>query len=121
MKLFCAAVLGLMAAFVSAATVRADDSPKLVGKWEVTKSGGTTPVGAVVEFTKDGKLTADANVDGKDFKITGTYKLDGKKLKLNLVINEQKVDHEFTIAFKNDEEMTMEDDDKKLDTLKRKK
>ena len=120
MKPLCAAVLGLVV-FALAGSVRADDTPKLIGKWEVTKSGGDTPVGAVVEFAKDGKMTADVNIDGKDLKLTGTYKLDGKKLKVNLTFNDQKVEHEFTVTFKGDDEMTLEDDDKKVDTLKKKK
>jgi uncharacterized protein (TIGR03066 family) len=120
MKLLCAAILGSTVVFASAAGVKADDTPKLLGKWEVTKSGGDTPVGTIVEFSKDGKMTANVSLDGKDLKLTGTYKLDGKKLKVNLTLNEQKVDHEFTIAFKDDE-LTLEDDDKKVDTLKKKK
>jgi uncharacterized protein (TIGR03066 family) len=121
MKPLCAMVLGSVMVFGSAAGTRADDAVKLVGKWEVTKSGGDTPVGAVVEFAKDGKMTANVTLDGKDLKLTGTYKLDGKKLKVNLTFNEQKVEHELTVAFKGDDELTMEDDDKKVDTLKKKK
>jgi uncharacterized protein (TIGR03066 family) len=107
--------------FASTASLRADDAAKLVGKWEVTKSGGDTPVGSTVEFTKDGKLTATVPIDGKDVKVTGTYKLDGKKLKVNLTLNEQKVEHELTLTFKGDDELMLEDDDKKVDTLTRKK
>jgi uncharacterized protein (TIGR03066 family) len=121
MKPLCAVVLGLGLVFASTASVGADDAAKLVGKWEVTKSGGDTPVGALVEFAKDGKLTANVNLDGKDLKLTGTYKLDGKKLKVNLTLNEQKLEHELTLTFKSDDEITLEDDDKKVDTLKRKK
>jgi uncharacterized protein (TIGR03066 family) len=117
MRLLCA--VGLV--FALAATVRADDAPKLVGKWEVTKSGGDTPVGTTVEFDKDGKLTGAVNFDGKEIKLTGTYKLDGKKLKLVLMLNEQKVEHEFTVTFKSDDEVSLEDADKKVDTLKKKK
>ncbi len=120
MKL-CAAMLGLATLFTLAGSAKADDAAKLVGKWEVTKSGGDTPVGAVVDFAKDGKMTAMVNIDGKDLKLTGTYKLDGKKLKVNLTLNDQKIEHEFTVAFKGDDELTLEDADKKVDTLKRKK
>jgi uncharacterized protein (TIGR03066 family) len=119
MKPLCATVLGSVVVFASAAWVRADDAEKLIGKWEVTKSGGDTPVGAVVEFTKDGKMTADVPVDDKRVKLAGTYKLDGKKLKVNLTLNEQKIDYELTVAFKGDEELTLEDPDKKTDTLKK--
>lgn len=119
MKAICGAVLGL-AIVVSATQVKADDTAKLVGKWEVTKSGGDVPVGSVVEFTKDGKMTANVTLDGKDLKLTGTYTLTGDKLKVNLTLNEQKIDHQFTVKFKDDE-MTLEDADKKVDTLKKKK
>ena len=118
MKPLCAAVLGL-AVFALAGSVRADDTPKLLGKWEVTKSGGDTPVGSVVEFAKDGKMTANVTLDGKELKLTGTYKLDGAKLKVNLTLNEQKIDHEFTVKFDKDE-LTLEDADKKVDVLKKK-
>ena len=118
MKAICAAVLGL-AVVASASSVRADDTAKLVGKWEVTKSGGEVPVGSLVEFTKDGKMTANVTLDGKELKLAGTYKLTGDKLKVNLMLNEQKIDHEFTVKF-NKDELTLEDADKKVDTLKKK-
>jgi uncharacterized protein (TIGR03066 family) len=120
MKPLCAAVLGL-AVFAPAGSARADDAAKLVGKWEVAKSTGETPVGTTVEFAKDGKLTANLTLDGKDVKFTGTYKFDGKKLKLDLTLNEQKVEHELTAKFKGDDELTLTDADDKVDTLKRKK
>ncbi len=103
-----------------AGSARADDTPKLLGKWEVTKSGGETPVGSVVEFAKDGKMTANVTLDGKDLKLTGTYKLDGKKLTVKLTLNEQKIDHTYTVRFKGDTELELEDADKTVDTLKKK-
>ncbi len=120
MKPLCAVVLGLVV-FTLAGSARADDTPKLLGKWEITKSGGDTPVGTIVEFAKEGKMTANVTLDGKELKLTGTYKLDGKKLKVNLTLNEQKIDHEFTVTFKGDDELELEDADKKVDTLKKKK
>jgi uncharacterized protein (TIGR03066 family) len=120
MKLF-AAVLGLATVFALAGSAKADDTAKLIGKWEVTKSNSETPMGTIVEFAKDGKMTATVNADGKDLKLTGTYKLDGKKLKVNLTLNDQKIEHEFTVSFKGDDELTLEDSDKKVDTLKKKK
>src|SRR5262249_47749712 len=117
MKALCAGMLGLVV-FALAGPARADDNAKLVGKWEVSKSGGETPVGSVVEFTKDGKLTASVNLDGKELKLTGTYKFDGKKLKMELNLNEQKLEQELIAKFNGDDEMTLEDSDKKVDTLK---
>jgi uncharacterized protein (TIGR03066 family) len=120
MKPLCAAVLGVVV-LALAGSARADDAPKLLGKWEVTKSGGDTPVGSIVEFAKDGKMTANVTLDGKALKFTGTYKLDGAKLKVNLMHNEQKVDYELTLKFNGDDELNLEDPDKKVDTLKKKK
>lgn len=121
MRPLCAAVLGLVV-FATAGSAKADDAAKLLGKWEVTKSGGdTTPVGTLVEFAKDNKMTANVIVDGKELKLTGTYKLDGTKLKVNLTLNEQKIDHEFTVKFAGDDELTLEAADKTTETLKKKK
>ncbi len=121
MKPLCAALFGLAVVVSLAAPAKADDAAKLLGKWEVTKSGGDTPVGAVVNFEKDGKMTANVTLDGKDLKLDGTYKLDGKKLKVSLTLNDQKIEHEFTVKFKGDDELELEDADKKVDTLKKKK
>ena len=121
MKIVCSAMLGLVAVFAFSGSAKADDTAKLLGKWEVTKSGGETPMGAIVEFAKDGKMTANATLEGKEIKLAGTYKLDGKKLKVNLTLNEQKIDHEFTVTFKGDDGLELEDADKKVDTLKKKK
>ncbi len=120
MKTFLAAVFGF-AVFTLAQPAKADDTPKLLGKWEITKSTGDTPVGAIVEFAKDGKMTAMVNLDGKDLKLNGTYKLDGKKLSVKLTLNEQKIEHDFTVTFKSDDGLELEDNDKKVDTLKKKK
>ncbi|MBY0459615.1 MAG: hypothetical protein K2V38_20035, partial [Gemmataceae bacterium] len=100
---------------------RADDATALLGKWEVVKSTGDTPKGSVVEFAKDGKLAVVLKTEGKETRLAGTYALTGKKLSVKLTLNEQKIEHEFTIALKGDDELTLEDTDKKTDTLKRKK
>lgn len=60
-------------------------------------------------------------LDGKEMKLDGTYKLDGKKLNVKLTLGEQKIDHDFTITFKGDDGLELEDKDKKIDTLKKKK
>jgi uncharacterized protein (TIGR03066 family) len=66
-------------------------------------------------------MTATVTLDGKEVKLSGTYKLDGKKLKVDLKLGEEKIEHEFTVKFKSDEELELEDSDKKVDTLKKKK
>lgn len=122
MKTLLAAVFGFAAlALAGTAPAKADDTPKLLGKWEVTKSTGDTPVGATVEFAKDGKLSVTINNDGKDLKFDGTYKLDGKKLSVKLTLGEQKEEQDFTVTFKGDDGLELEDRDKKVDTLKKKK
>lgn len=122
MKTLLAAVFGFaVLALAGSASVKADDAPKLLGKWEVTKSTGDTPVGAVVEFAKDGKLSVTISNEGKDVKLDGTYKLNGKKLSVTLSVNEQKVEQDLTATFKGDDGLELEDADKKTDTLKKKK
>lgn len=122
MKTLLAAALGLAVfALAGHAGAKADGTPKLLGKWEVTKSTGDTPVGAVVEFAKDGKLTVTISNEGKDVKLDGTYKLTDKKLSLKLSLNEQKIEHDLTATFKGDDTLELEDSDKKVDTLKKKK
>src|SRR5262245_43537384 len=54
---------------------------KLVGTWEITKSAVLPPgTKATVEFTKDGKMTMTATVQGKTFTQSGTYKVNGDKI-----------------------------------------
>ena len=121
MKPLCATVLGLVV-FVANGAVRADDADKLIGKWEITKSDNEAPVGTVVEFMKDGKMKAVVKHDGADLNLTGTYKLDGKKLSVKLMLGDEKIEHDYTITFKDkDETLEMADADKKVATLKKKK
>jgi hypothetical protein len=54
--------------FALAGSARADDTPKLLGKWEITKSETEAPVGTVVEFMKDGKMKAVVTNDGKELR-----------------------------------------------------
>lgn len=120
MKALCAVAVGLaMCALASA--VRADEAneAKLVGKWEVTKTTGETPVGTVVEFGKGGALTVQLTIDGKELKLNGKYGFDGKKLSIDVKLNEQQHKHEFAVALKG-ETIELEDAEKKVDTLKRK-
>jgi uncharacterized protein (TIGR03066 family) len=121
MKSLCVAVLGLATIFALTGSAKDDDTKKIVGKWEVTKSGGETPMGTLVDFQKDGKMTAVVSQDGKDLKLTGTYKFDGKKLNVDLMFGEDKVQHEFSVKFKSDDELELTNADGKVDTLKKKK
>lgn len=114
-------LLAALVVIALAGHARADDAPKLLGKWEVTKSTGDTPAGTVVEFQKGGKLTATVTIEDKAVKLDGTYKLDGKKLTVALTLNEQKLEHDFTATFKGDDGLELEDADGKVDTLTKKK
>lgn len=80
-------VLAAVVAIAVVAGINADDkidAGKIVGKWEVQKSGGDVPKGTVVEFTKDGKLTVTIVFNDKSLDISGTYKVDGKKLSVKI-------------------------------------
>ena len=57
------------------------NADKLVGTWEITKSAVLPPgTKATVEFTKDGKMTMTATVQGKTFTQSGSYKVNGDKI-----------------------------------------
>ena len=95
-------VVGLVVC-VATVSVRADekaDTAKLlVGKWEATEvDEGTLPKGAIVEFTKDGKLKIHAKRGDEEMKIEGTYKLDGDKFEIALKMGEE--EHKDTITIK---------------------
>jgi len=114
-----AAVLGL----IGSAT--ADDTDefgkKIVGKWKVTQTKTEAPVGMLVEFTKDGKLTLSATDKGKEHKAEGTYSVEKDKLKYKLQLSDRTVEETETIKKLTDDEMELEDKDKKGTTLKREK
>ena len=52
----------------------------IVGTWEVTKSGSYMPEGAILEFSKNGKLKMSYTIDGKENPTDWTYIVDGDKL-----------------------------------------
>jgi uncharacterized protein (TIGR03066 family) len=99
-----------------------DYAKKVVGKWEVAKSDpGTIPMGAVLEFLKDGKAKATAKKDDVESTFDGTYKLDGKKLTLTMMIGEKERTNVITIVKATDTEMTFESEDGKKVEFTRKK
>ena len=74
------AIVCLAASFAAADDKKADNAKLIVGKWEVTKADeGTVGVGAVVEFSKDGKM----KVTGGDMTIEGTHKVTGDKVTIS--------------------------------------
>src|SRR5437870_4531610 len=113
---FAVAVLGLAA--VAAADDKKDDTAaKLVGKWEVTKATDEPLVGAIITFTKDGKFTLAIKVDGEEKKVEGTYKLENGKL----VTETAGMSDTDTIKKLTDDAMELENNDKKITVLKKKK
>ena len=108
------------------AGARADekDYPKLiVGKWTVSKAEeGSVPPGAVIEFTKDGKLVMSAKKDDMEIKREGTYKVDGKKVTITTKREDDKDRTQtITIAKLTDTEMSVEGEDgKKVEFTKKK-
>jgi uncharacterized protein (TIGR03066 family) len=59
------------------------NAEKLVGKWQLTKSGTDAPEGVkfVVEFAKDGAMTLTIEPkEGEKTTLKGKYKVDGDKI-----------------------------------------
>ena len=115
---------GIAVCLLSGAS-RADDkvdyAKLIVGKWEVTKADAdTVPVGAVVEFTKDGKLKVTGKKDDKEMTIEGTYTVAKNTFTMKLKIGDQEVTKKITITKLTDKEMATKDEDKVVE-LKRKK
>ena len=82
------------------------DGKKLVGKWEPKEAAGK----AVIEFTKDGKLSITA---GPDVKYEGTYKVEGTKLTLTIKAGENEVKKSATILKLTDDLLEAEGEDGK--------
>ena len=122
MKTLCAGVLGVcMAAFAGAAAVQDDNAKKIVGAWEVAKQTGDLPVGTVVEFLKDGKMTVTLKEGDKDLKLEGTYKIEKDKLNVTLKIGDEKHEEEVVIKKLTDDALEVEDKEKKVDTFVKQK
>jgi uncharacterized protein (TIGR03066 family) len=85
MKIALAGFFVVMFAGVAISDDKKIDAGNLVGKWEVTKAPeDSVPKGAVIEFTKDGKLKLALEFNGKKFEMEGTYKVDGEKLQTKM-------------------------------------
>jgi len=122
MKALCLAVLGgLMVVCAGTARAQDDNAKKIVGMWELTKSGGDLPVGTVIEFTKDLKLNATIKGDDGNTKLDGTYTIAKDKLTVKVNLNGQMLEESATIKKLTDDALEIEDKDKKVDVLKKKK
>ena len=125
-RLFAVALSGMMiglAGFAGAADDKDkdkdDNGKKIVGKWEVTKSGSDLPVGSTLDFTKDLKLTAV--IKGDDTKLEGSYKIDKDKLTVKLKAGDQTIEEVVTITKLTDDALELKDKDAKVDVLKKAK
>jgi len=99
-----------------------DTAKLLVGSWEATKADeGTLAVGAVVEFTKDGKMKVTSKKDGKDESHEGTYKLDGEKMMITTKMGDNESKFTITIKKISDKDMVAVNDAGKVVEFKRKK
>ena len=107
MRLGCFALLVLASAGF-AAEEKAGNKEKIVGDWVVTKTAGGLPPKATIQFSKEGKLTISAKLDGKELTMKGTYAV--KADKLIIVLKEGGKEHKETMTI---ETLT----DKKLITI----
>jgi uncharacterized protein (TIGR03066 family) len=116
-------IVGAVAvAFVFAGAARADDKKidpaKLVGKWELTKSGaGELPKGTIVVFTKDNKVTVSITAKDMKLDIAGTYKIDGDKITFTIKMGDVESSETNTIKTLTDDMVVFVDKDGKEDEL----
>jgi uncharacterized protein (TIGR03066 family) len=98
------------------------DAAKLVGKWEVTKSESSPDLkGALIEFSKDNKVTVNVEIDGKKRVVTGTYKVDGDKLTVTFKEAGKETSDTDMIKSVTDDKIVLVDTDKKETELGKKK
>ena len=105
---------------------RADDKTDyarmLVGKWEATQTDpGTLPVGAVVEFTRDGKIKFAGKKDDAEMTFEGTYKVEKNTFVMTIKLGDAEKTQTITITKISDTEMSTEDKDGKKVVLTKKK
>ena len=102
---------------------KADNAKLLLGSWEATKADkDSLPVGAVVEFAKEGKMKVTVKgPDGKEMTIEGTYKVDGNKFMIELKFGDDIRKHTITIKKISDKELSTEDEKGKSVEFTRKK
>ena len=95
---------------------------KIVGTWELVKAAeGGAPIGSLVTFTKDGKLTLKTTLDGKEVTLEGTYKVEKDQLVSELKMDGNTLKETDLIKKLTDDELQLQDEESKINTLKRKK
>ena len=124
MKRLPAAVIGTVLFALTgfaAADDKDDNAKKIIGKWEVTKSGSDIPNGSTIEFTKDLKLNVVVKEKDMEVKFDGTYKVEKDVLTVKLKAGDQTIDESVTILKLNDKDLELKDKDGKVDVLTKKK
>src|SRR5215218_8426077 len=117
--------VGLVVGLVGAGA-RAEDKPDyaklIVGKWEASKADeGTLPPGAVVEFTKDGKIKLAGKKGDAEVAFDGTYTVEGNKFTIAMKVGDQEHKQTITITKMSDTEMSTKSDEGKVVEFKKKK
>ncbi len=95
---------------------------KLLGTWEITKSESGGPVGATVEFTKDGQMKMTMKgPDGKPQTMEAKYKVEGDKvIAIMPGPGGKEKEDPATITKLTESELAVKDKDGKTDEYKRK-
>ena len=115
--------LATMVVVFAGGLTRADDKKetdkaKLLGTWKLVKAENA-PIGALVEFTKDGKMIITFDMDGQKKSIEGTYKLEGDKLHTAMKIGDIEMMDTDTIKSLTAEKLTLVDKEGKTAELER--
>ncbi len=101
---------------------KADNKAKIVGTWEVVKSDeAPPPVGAVIEFGKDGKMKVTHKQDDKEVTAEGTYTVEGDTLNVVIKRDDKEVKHKVTLKKVGADTISAEHGEGKAIEFKRKK
>jgi len=99
---------------------KADVKKLIVGKWEAAKADAETlPVGSVVEFTADGKLSVMFKKGAEDATMKGTYKVDGGSFTYKLTFEGMEHSEKITVSKIDAKEMDTSNPDGKKITFKK--
>lgn len=117
--------VGLIAGLIGT-NARAEDKPDyaklIVGKWEASKADeGTLPPGAVVEFTKDGKIKLNGKKGDAEVAFEGTYTVEKNTFTIAMKVGDQEHKQTITITKMSDTEMSTKNAEGKVVELKRRK
>ena len=90
-----------------------DVQQKLVGTWEVVKFKGKDPKdkgpppGMTMAFTKDGKVTLAAEVEGKKRSFEGTYKVEGTSFQMTRKVGDTEHTETMKVLRVDDKELVL--------------